>query len=241
MSNGVYPDVTLAQVRAKKDEARALLANGHDPSEAKKVRRLQDRARRGNTFEAMAFDDIAKAAAEGRAPATQTKTEWLLGMAIASFGKKPVTEVTAPFIRACLRKVEAKGNFETARRLRARIGAMFKFATANGIAETGPTYALQGALVRPQSTPRAAITDPKALGGLLRAIDGFQGRTVTRLALTLLMIPSRAGVCCSCTAGMNDSRVPQYLDTLGNQAVWQASSHVRKHEHRQSPERLTEL
>ena len=136
----------------------------------------------------MAVDYIAKAAAEGRAPANQTKTEWLLGMAIASFGKKPITEVTAPIILLCLRNVEAKGNFETAKRLRAKISAVFKFATANGLAETDPTFALQGALVRPKAKPRAAITDPEALGGLLRAIDGFQGQTVTRLALTLLMI-----------------------------------------------------
>lgn len=188
LSNGIYPDVTLSQARAKKDEARALLASGQDPGEAKKLQRLQDRATRGNTFEAMALDYIAKAAAEGRAPATQTKTEWLLGMAIASFGKTPITEITAPIILVCLRKVEAKGNFETAKRLRAIIGAVFKFATANGLAETDPTYALQGALVRPKATPRAAITHPEALGGLLRAIDGFQGQTVTSLSLTLLMI-----------------------------------------------------
>jgi integrase len=188
LSAGIYPEVSLAQARAKKDEARGLLAAGEDPNDAKKDRKLQDQARRGNTFEALAQDFISKAAAEGRAPATQKKTEWLLGMAIASFGKKPITEVTAPIVLACLRKVEAKGNHETAKRLRAKIGAVFRYAVAKGLAATDPTYALQGALVRPKATPRAAITDPGALGGLLRAIDGYQGETTTRLSLSLLAI-----------------------------------------------------
>ncbi len=67
---------------------------------------------------------------------------------------------------------------------------MFRYAIANGIAESDPTFALKGALIRPQVTHRAAITDPVKLGGLLRAIDAFQGQTVTRLSLTLLMILS---------------------------------------------------
>jgi integrase len=88
----------------------------------------------------------------------------------------------------CLRRVEAKGNYETARRLRSKIGAVFRYAVANGAAETDPTYALRGALTTPTVTPRAAILDPVELGGLLRAIDVFHGQVTTRLALQLLAI-----------------------------------------------------
>ncbi len=181
LSIGMYPEVTLAQARGKKDEARALLAAGKDPGEAKKDQQRQDRARRGNTFEAMARDFMAKAAAEGRAPATQAKTEWLLATAIASFGSRPITEVTAPMILVCFRKIEAKGNYETAKRLRAKIGAVFKYAVAVGLAETDPTFSLQAALIRPTAKPRAAITDEKKLGGLLRAIEPL--RVCRRLQL----------------------------------------------------------
>lgn len=87
-----------------------------------------------------------------------------------------------------MRKVEAKGNHETAKRLRAKIGAVFKYAVAVGLAETDPTFSLQDALICPTAKLRAAITDPAKLGGLLRAIDGFQGRTVTRLGLSLLVL-----------------------------------------------------
>lgn len=188
LSIGIYPEVGLAMARARKDEARALVAAGKDPSEAKKDQQRQERARRGNTFEVLALEFMAKADAEGRAASTQTKTEWLLGMANASFGKRPITEISAPMILACLRKVEAKGNHETAKRLRAKIGAVFEYAVAVGLAETDPTFSLQGALIRPMPKPRAAITDATKLGGVLRAVEGFQGQTVTRLALSLLVL-----------------------------------------------------
>ena len=96
-------------------------------------------------------------------------------------------------ILRCLKKVEAKGNYETARRLRSKIGAVFRYAVANGMADSDPTYALRDALIRPTVTPRAAITDPKALGGLLRAIEAFEGQVTTRLALQLLALVQRPG------------------------------------------------
>ncbi len=90
-------------------------------------------------------------------------------MANADFGTKSVTEITSPMVLACLRKVEAKGNYETAKR----------FAVANGVADTDPTYALRDALIRPTVTHRAAITDPKALGGFVDQHMGQQARTGT--------------------------------------------------------------
>ena len=91
-------------------------------------------------------------------------------------------------ILRCLRKVEAKGNYETAHRLRARIGSVFRYAVASGIADTDPTYALRDALIRPTRVHRAAITDPDALGKLLRAIAVFEGQATTRIGLQLLAL-----------------------------------------------------
>ena len=93
LSNGIYPEVGLAMAQARKDEARILLAAGKDPGEANKEKQRQERARRGNTFEGLALDFRAKAAAEGRPASTQTKNEWLMGMANASFGR-PVPGAT---------------------------------------------------------------------------------------------------------------------------------------------------
>lgn len=89
---------------------------------------------------------------------------------------------------ACLRKVEAKGNHEIAKRLRAKIDAVFRYAIASGVVEHDPTFALRDALIRPKVKSRSAIMGPKELGGLLRSIEGFQGQVTTRIALWLFAI-----------------------------------------------------
>lgn len=185
---GACPAISLARARQLRDEARTVLAAGDDPGELKQERKRADRDRRGITFASQAEAFIDKARREGKAQATMGKTEWLLGMAIDAFGLRPITEVTAPMILDCLRRVETKGNYETARRLRAKIGAVFRYAVANGVAETDPTYALRGALIMPIVTPRAAILEPTELGGLLRAIDVFHGQVTTRIALQMLAL-----------------------------------------------------
>lgn len=188
LSLGAYPAVSLADARRRRDDARVALAQGNDPGAAKQEQKRMDRERRGITFASQAEAFIDKARREGKAQATMDKTEWLLGMAIDAFGAKPISEVTPPLILDCLRRVEAKGNYETARRLRAKIGAVFRYAVANGVAETDPTYALRGALIMPTVTPRAAIVEPAELGGLLRSIDVFHGQVTTRIALQMLAL-----------------------------------------------------
>lgn len=185
---GDYPAVTLAQARMARDAAKAEIAAGNDPNGTKQELKRVREKQREETFEKHAKTFAAKAAKEGKADSTLAKTEWLLGMAIADFGKIPIGDITSPMVLQCLRKVEAKGNYETARRLRAKIGAVFRYAIANGTAESDPTYALRDALIRPTVTARAAITDAKVLGGLMRAIDTFHGQVVTRIALQLLAI-----------------------------------------------------
>lgn len=188
LSLGAYPAVGLADARRIKDQARAALAADCDPGAEKKEKKRSDRERRGITFASQAEAFIDKARREGKADATMAKLEWLLGMATAEFGDTPITDITAPMFLTCLRRVEAKGNYETAKRLRGKIGGVFRYAVANGVAETDPTYALRDALIHPTVTPRAAITDPNTLGGLLRAIDAFHGQVTTRIALQLMAL-----------------------------------------------------
>ncbi|PSL20514.1 tyrosine-type recombinase/integrase [Shimia abyssi] len=148
----------------------------------------------GQTFEKIGEMFLEKQRKEGRTKATLDKTSYHLKLASRDFGRCPITEITAPMILKTLRKVEAKGNYETAHRLRARIGSVFRYAVASGIAETDPTYALRDALIRPTRVHRAAITDPKALGTLMNEIDSFEGQATTRIALKLLaMLAQRPG------------------------------------------------
>lgn len=188
LSFGLYPEVGLAEARRKRDAARAVLARGEDPGEVKKEAKRAATVRDAETFAKQAEIYKAKMAAENMAPATRDKTEWLLGMAIAEFGDRPIAQIDAPMVLRCLRKVEAKGNYETAKRLWSKIGAVFRLAIASGVAQTDPTYPLRDALIRPKAKPRAAITDPTRLGDLLRAIDEFHGQAVTRIGLQLLAL-----------------------------------------------------
>lgn len=182
---GQYPANSLADARIKRDNAKKLLADGIDPSINRKEERRNARIARANTFEAVAKELMDKFEAEGDAPATLKKKRWLLDFADVEFGKRPIAEIKAPEILDALRKIEKRGRHETATRVRSTIGAVFRFAIATGRAERDPTADLRGALITPTVTHRATIVEPKAVGALLRAIDGFEGHVVTRHALRL--------------------------------------------------------
>ena len=188
LSIGAWPEVSLLQARNVRDDARAKLALGVDPSEAKQEQAALAKLKQENSFERVAESYVDKIRKEGRAPATLTKVTWYLSMANAAFGHRPITEISAPIVLKCLKKIEKRGTYETANRMRSTIGAVFRYAIANTLAEVDPTWPLRDALIRPTVTPRAAITDKAKLGGLLRAIDGYDGRVTTCIGLQLLAI-----------------------------------------------------
>ena len=180
---GTYPTLTLKAARDKREEAKRLLANGIDPSAQ---RRLDKRiASTGNTFKAVAEEVLAKLEKEGRADVTLTKKRWLLDFAYPAFGDRPIAEITAQEVLSVLRRVEARGRYETARRLRSTCGTIFRYAIATGSAERDPSADLRGALTSPKVNHRAAIVDPVGIGALLRAIDGYDGLPITKAALRL--------------------------------------------------------
>jgi hypothetical protein len=180
---GAYPTFTLKAAREEREEAKRLLANGVDPSAQ---RRLDKRiASTGNTFRAVAEEVVAKLEKEGRADATLTKKRWLLDFAYPVFGDRPIAEITALEVLSAFRQVEARGRYETARRLRSTCGTVFRYAIATGRAERDPCADLRGALTSPKVNHRAAIVDPVGIGALLRAIDGYDGLPITNAALRL--------------------------------------------------------
>ena len=185
---GKYPEVSLSEARRLRDEARSLVALGEDPSARRKDQREKIAAEHVDTFSNLARDLFEKKTREGRADATLAKTEWLHRKLCADIGHMPVSQITARDVLVPLRKVEEKGNYETAVRMRSAAGAVFRYAIALGKADNDPTFGLKDALVRPTVTHRAAILDPHQIGALCRAIDGFVGQRATRLALQLLSI-----------------------------------------------------
>ena len=184
---GRYPDTSLLAARAERERAKALLKENRDPSHTQKIERLVAAAA-GDTFEVVAKEYIERLQREGRSVATITKLEWLLDFARPTLGPLPVREIRPIEVLTVLQKVEARGRYDTARRLRSTIGAVCRYAVATARAEVDPTAPLQGALTMPTVKPRAAVTDAKGLGALLRAIEGFTGQPTTRAALKLMAL-----------------------------------------------------
>src|SRR5215470_9509505 len=134
---GVYPTVTLKHAREKRDDARRLLADNIDPSTQRRLEKLREAS--GNTFRAVAEEVLRKLEREGRADVTLAKKRWLLDFAYPAIGERPVAEITALEVLAVLRKVEARGRYETTRRLRSTCGMVFRYAIATGRAERDPS------------------------------------------------------------------------------------------------------
>jgi len=184
LSLGVYPEVSLKDARERRDEARKQLASGVDPSAARKEARaicLQP----AETFEGMAREWHAKFKAawtEGTAKSNITRLEKDI---FPYLGSAPIKEVTAPDLLAALRRIEARGAEETARRVRVLCGQVFRYAVASGRADHDPSGSLRGALTPAKPKNFAAITDPREVAGLLRAIDSYSGSFVVLCALRL--------------------------------------------------------
>jgi integrase len=182
---GRYPDVTLKEARKRRDDARALIANGVDPGAQKQADALASKLNAATTFKAVGEEYLEKASREGRAPVTIGKSRWLLSLMVPDLGALPVRDITPAQLLAALRKIEAKGHLETARRMRSLAGRIFRYAVATSRATADPSGLLRGALTAPTVKHHNAITEPDKVGALLRAIDAFDGQPLTRLALKL--------------------------------------------------------
>ena len=183
---GVYPHTGLADAREQRDAARKLLARGEDPGERIKLDRIAATVAASNSFKAVADEWLIKVEREHRSAATMKKLRWLLDFINASIGKRPIASITAQELLVMLRKMEGKGKYETAKRLRSTCSQIFRYAIATARAERDVAADLRGALIAPQPVHRAAITGAHEAGGLLRAIEAFEGHANTRAALRLL-------------------------------------------------------
>lgn len=183
LSLGTYPETGLAEARARHAEARKALAAGIDPGEQRKAEKAAGLERAGNSFEVVAREWLAK---QTWVPGYRDKVDaWLVNDVFPYIGGKPVAEVTAPDFLRVARRIEERGAVESAHRILQNCGQVMRYAIATGRADRNPVADLKGALTTAEGRHHAAITDPLALGGLLRAIDGYSGDPVTRAALKL--------------------------------------------------------
>lgn len=183
LSLGTYPETGLAEARARHADARKALAAGIDPGEQRKAEKAAGLERAGNSFEVVAREWLAK---QTWVAGYRDKVDaWLVNDVFPYIGGKPVAEVTAPDFLRVARRIEERGAVESAHRILQNCGQVMRYAIATGRADRNPVADLKGALTTAEGRHHAAITDPLALGGLLRAIEGYSGDPVTRAALKL--------------------------------------------------------
>ncbi len=185
LSLGSYPDVGLKEARARRDEARKVVSRGANPAFEKKRAAAAAAISAANTFQLVGEEFVKKREAEGVAEITATKMRWLLAEMMADLGNRPIAEIEPYELLAVLRRVELSGRRETAGRMLSFSGRVFRFAIATTRARRDIAADLKGALTAPKVKHHGAIIDPKAVGGLMRAIDGFEGSPLTLWALRL--------------------------------------------------------
>lgn len=185
ISLGVYPDVSLKVARDRRGDARTLLADGIDPSQYRKTQKQEQKEMIANTFEALAREW------HGKKSTVWTERHALDVMRVLEFnvfpwfGGQPVAKINPKEVLTTLRRIEERGKLHTAHRTLSICSQVFRYAVATGNATVDPCRDLKGALPPEKVKHRAAITDPVKVGGLLRAIDSYEGSIIVRCAMRL--------------------------------------------------------
>lgn len=185
LSMGIYPVVGLKEARIRRDDARKLLASDVDPGENRKAVKAAKFERATNSFEAITREWFARNSATWKASHGDRIIRRFERDLFPWIGGKPISELTAPEILAAVRKIEDRGALETAHRALSNCGQVFRYAIATGRASRDISADLRGALTPVKTEHFPAITDPKQVGALLRAMDGYTGSQIVRYALRL--------------------------------------------------------
>ena len=184
---GAYPHVTLAAARKRRDDARNLLADGVDPSEQRKAAKATRAGLAANTFEVIEREWYAKTSPM---LAENTKAKLLRFLETDVFpwiGARPIASLAAADLIRVIERIEQRGALDIARRVHNYMGRIFRYAVGRGLVSRDPSRDIELKDILPPEDVQhhASVTDPKAVGGLLRAIDGFTGACATRCALRL--------------------------------------------------------
>ncbi len=182
---GAYPTLGLKDARARREDARKLLANGIDPAAQKKAAKAAKTEQDANSFEFIArewFAQFEKTRTKGHASKIIARLEhdifpWL--------GKKPIATIIGTDILTVLRRIEDRGAVETAHRAKGNISQIMRHAVQTGRAARDPCPDLRGALTPSVPKHFAAITDPKEVGALLLITSSYSGTLAARVALKL--------------------------------------------------------
>ncbi|WP_100640744.1 tyrosine-type recombinase/integrase [Alteromonas facilis] len=189
LSLGSFPEITLASARQRHQEARTLLAEGTDPSEAKRLKQLESTIITQNTFKAVATEWY-KSKMTGMSQTHRERTTRILDKNLfPAIGERPIKNINAPELLACLRKIESKGTIDTAHRAKNVAGQVFRFGIACGKCERDPSQDLKGALTNKTTKHLPTLLDSERIKELLIAINNYQGsaNVIAALKISILL------------------------------------------------------
>jgi integrase len=184
LSFGSYPEVSLTKARAQKGEARKQITDGIDPGTVKKAMK-QARTSDAETFKVIALEWFTKFSPTWAESHADTIMSRMKNDLFPWIGNRPIREIKAPELLAVLRRIESRGALDTAHRVRTIAGQILRYGVATGRAEHDCAADLKGALPPKGGKHYPAITDPREVAPLLRAIDGYKGSFVVKCALRL--------------------------------------------------------
>jgi len=186
VSLGKYPEVSAPQARAERDKLKLQRKReGIDPATDRRLKKLQAQQAAGDTFEAVAREWHAKQLQRWRPQQGAKVMAWFEKDLFPWIGSRPVSKINSPELLTVIRRIEGRGAIEKSHRVLQVSGQIFRYAVATGRAESEPASALRGSLTPVKTTHHASITEPKAVGELLRAIDRYTGTQTSRCALRL--------------------------------------------------------
>jgi integrase len=179
---GVYPEVSLKKARIKHSEAKSILADGNDPSFLRRMNKETIHYFAENSFEKLANDWFSKQNwTEGHARTVRSRMDNYI---LPWIGKMAIKDISAPDVLSICRRVESRGTIETAHRIKSICSQVLRYCVVVGLIESDPCRDLAGALIPSSPKHMSAITEPKKIGGLLRAIDSYEGHLITKSALS---------------------------------------------------------
>lgn len=182
---GTYPEISLADARQRREDARKLVANSVDPGAVKKARKAATTTESENAFEIVAREWHGKYEHTWSTVHITTLKERMEKDLFPYLGTRPIGEIKAPELLTVLRRIELRGALDTAHRIRYMCSQIFRYAIATGRAERDPAADLKGALPPVKYGHRAAPTDPKHVTPILRGIDEYEGSFIVKCALQL--------------------------------------------------------
>lgn len=187
LSLGVYPDVTLADARARRDEARKKLAGGSDPSELKKAEKQAQKIAIENTFEAIAREWHKSKSDRWSIRYRDEIIDTFEKDIFPYIGKRPIAEIKPMELLETLRRMEKRGALEKMRKVRQRCGEVFRYAIVTGRAEYNPAPDLTSALT-PPTKEHFPFLKAHELPHFLKDLAGYTGSVITKTAAKIIML-----------------------------------------------------